>query len=166
VHVVQPLRSLFCLGPGRLLRYVCGQARGAGQLFGSVEKLGPKVNFPDYDEALASISSDDRTLYFCRILDDPNPSDIWMVKRESTAVRFGDENGPDPRPLEFNSLIYDDRRPCIASDDLFLFFSDYFYSDPRPGGFGDRDIWVTFRSSVDAPSSNRLISIAFGPARK
>ena len=131
---------------------------GPGQKFVSLEKLGPKVNTPGKDEGSARISSDDLTLFYTRLPGDPATSlyqaDIWIVTRESTTVPFGDANADpkhDPRPLEVNSPIYDDLRPSISSDGLFLFFSDYTNTDPRPGGFGGRDIWVTFRSSVDVP---------------
>ena len=132
-----------------------GRRAGPGALFASVVKLGPKVNAPDMNSACAAITSDGLTLFYHRNVSNPSPgvllsqSDIWIASRESTDDLFGDENGPDPRPLEVNSPIYDEFRPSISADGKFLFFSDWLWTTPRPGGFGQGDIWVATRSTVE-----------------
>jgi hypothetical protein len=45
----------------------------------------------------------------------------------------------------------DENFPFISADGLSLFFSEDYYGPYRPGGFGDIDIWVSTRASVNDP---------------
>jgi len=44
---------------------------------------------------------------------------------------------------------YSERGPSISVDGLELYFFDY--PNPRPGGYGDWDMWVTTRATKDDP---------------
>jgi hypothetical protein len=45
---------------------------------------------------------------------------------------------------------YPDAGPSISADGLELYFMDYIVSaPPRPGGYGEIDIWVTTRDTID-----------------
>ncbi len=63
----------------------------------------------------------------------------------ATAQRFSDWGPPVNLGPTINSK-YNEQRPAISRDNLSL----YFISD-RPGGFGDFDIWVSHRPTVDDP---------------
>ncbi|MFC1795382.1 LamG-like jellyroll fold domain-containing protein [Planctomycetota bacterium] len=104
------------------------------------EVLGPPVGAnTDYS---AEVSPDGLSLYFSS----GRPGgyggrDIWVTTRATTQDDWGT---PVNLGLTVNSTSYD-AYPSISSDGLALFFT----SD-RPGGYGDRDIWVTIRPTTGA----------------
>ena len=110
--------------------------------WGPAENLGPAVNSA-YSEALATISADGLTLYFnSNRSGGHGEGDIYMTTRATIDDPWGEAmnlgqpvNGTDK-----------DGAPYIAADDLELYFNS-----KRPGGYGDWDIWVTKRDTIDDP---------------
>lgn len=108
--------------------------------WGTPVNLGPMVN-SSVGETKPSISADSLSLFF----DSARPGgsgswDIWVTSRPTTD---GDWGAPEPLPPTVNSS-YADGEPSISSDGLVLFFTSN-----RPGGFGDLDLWVTTRESIE-----------------
>lgn len=68
-----------------------------------------------------------------------------LAARALHAQKFSEWSPPQHLPAPVNSP-YNDQHPAISRDGLSLYFS----SD-RPGGFGDLDIWVSQRASLDDP---------------
>ena len=88
-----------------------------------------------------NLSQDGKTLFFAT--SDPNvtnSSDLWF----STRDEISSSNWSTPKPLPNVNSNYSDADPSITPDGLEL----YFTSD-RPRGFGDNDIYVATRNSVD-----------------
>jgi len=69
--------------------------------------------------------------------------DIYIATREASSQPFG-----PPRNLgsPVNSLGFGDYSPELSQDGLTLYFSS-----SRPGGFGEADLYVTTRESIDDP---------------
>ena len=117
----------------------------------ATEGWSPPVNLARVNslhmDAQPSISSDQLTLYF--MSNRPGgvgSQDIWVSQRASTNDLWG-----IPRNLGSTvNSVHTEGGPMISADGTEL----YFYSD-RPGGCGNRDIWVATRSDpTDAFSWN------------
>jgi uncharacterized protein (TIGR02246 family) len=111
--------------------------------FGEPTNLGPIVNSPPYN-VTPSISADSLELYF----ESGRPggsggSDIWVTTRATTDDPWGEPVNLGPI---VNSLATEGS-PSISHDGLALYFSDW--QDPRPGGVGETDLWVTTRPTKD-----------------
>ncbi len=109
--------------------------------WGAPVNLGPIMNTV-YEEFDTNISADGLSLYFTS--DHPGGSgdfDLWVAKRNTT-----DADWDIPVPLEpiVNSQ-YDDSGPSISADGLSLYFSSN-----RPDGYGEDDLWVTTRPTVNS----------------
>jgi len=109
--------------------------------WGQPENLGAPVNTETWDYN-PSLSPDGLELYFAYGLD-PR---LAVTKRDTKDSPWGEP--VDLGPV-LNSWSCQDT-PWISSDGLLLIFADYWGGDPRPGGFGGTDIWVTRRASKDA----------------
>ncbi len=117
--------------------------------FGEPQSLGPVINSAS-NEAGITLSSDGLELYFSS----QRPGglgdyDIWVSTRQSV----NDAWGP---PVNLGATVnspYTELYPCLSSDGLTLYFSDYYSGSPRPGGLGGGDIWMTTRISRDDPWS-------------
>jgi len=117
--------------------------------WGPAVNLGPPVNTSACD-GTSSISADGLELYFSDVGVSGSPyrpgghggGDIWVAKRKNK-----DENWDNPVNLgpTINSSSME-TYPNISADGLSL----YFGSD-RPGGSGDKDLWVTTRPTVSDP---------------
>lgn len=118
-----------------------GQVRG-DFVFGTPENLGPIVNSSgsEYDP---SISADGLEIYF-----QSNRSggygdrDLYVATRPTTRDEWSE-------PVNLGSIINSGARdagPEISRDGLSLYFNSN-----RAGGFGNYDIYVTTRQSVDEP---------------
>jgi hypothetical protein len=108
--------------------------------FGTPTNLGPLIN-TEYDDALASLSKDGLTLYFGS--DRPGGYggyDLWVTTRATKQDPWGEPVNLGPT---VNSSATEGG-PNISADDLSLFLTS-----GRPGGLGDRDLWVTTRATVD-----------------
>ncbi len=121
--------------------------------WGEPTNLGPKVNGPQ-DDCVTSISCDGLVLYF---YSRNRPGgyggyDIWVSTRQTKDADWGEPM--NLRPTVNSS--YKDGSPCISANGLLLFF----FSN-RPGGFGDRDLYMTRRATID---DDWGISVNPGPA--
>ena len=111
--------------------------------------LGPTVNSSAF-EAAPCISADGLSLFFCdgafgvSVPNRPGGSgngDIWV----STRANKEDQWGP---PANLGPIVNSSARdlyPFISADGLSLFFS----SD-RPGGYGEADLWITTRATMNS----------------
>ncbi|MFB0553855.1 MAG: LamG-like jellyroll fold domain-containing protein [Phycisphaerae bacterium] len=114
--------------------------------WGTPVNLGPTVNSSADDWSL-SISANDLSLYFAsKRSGGYGGTDLWVTTRATT-----DDDWSTPVNLgtPVNSL-YNDGAPGISSDGLLLYFSDTL-QNPRPGGYGGADLWVTMRATVSDP---------------
>jgi len=106
--------------------------------------VGLPVN--SHSAASPSISADGLELFFDNGLrvrpGGQGGGDVWVARR---ATPLSNWNEPENLGPVVNS-VFNDGVPKLSRDGLTLFFS----SD-RPGGFGQRDIWVTSRPSRTEP---------------
>jgi hypothetical protein len=100
--------------------------------------LGPVVNSPS-DEWTQSSSADGLELYF--MSNRPGGTGGWDLWRSTRVTVQASWDSPVNLGSTVNSS-YDDANPSISADGLCLFFFSL-----RPGGYGNRDIWVTTRAS-------------------
>jgi len=112
--------------------------------WGAPVNLGPTIN-TSVDDASPCLSADRLTLFFSS--DRPGGHggrDLWMTTRPS-------EDGSWGQPANLGSVVNTsayDNAPAISVDGLLVFF----WSN-RPGGYGNRDLWMTRRSTKDDPWS-------------
>jgi hypothetical protein len=112
--------------------------------------LGRPINIEKHESA-PSISADGLELYFdfydpC--LPDEDPSHGFYVSRRQT------KDAPWGEPVILDPVINSwpiQWEPEISSDGLVLFWADYWNGNPRPGGFGDTDLWYSRRAIKDSP---------------
>lgn len=113
--------------------------------WGPPVNLGPVVNSSGQDEH-PSISADDLSLYFGSTrVGGSGSHDIWVTTRETKDAPWG-------KPVNLGSPVnsqYSEWCPHISADGLSLYFCDYL--TPRPGGYGEWDIYVTTRATVSDP---------------
>jgi hypothetical protein len=113
--------------------------------FGEPTNLGPTVNSSAAD-AVPTISDDGLELYFTS--ERPGGSglgDIWVTTRAAKEDDWG-------TPVNLGSTVNSscsESSPSISADGLTLYFGDW--PNPRPGGIGGVDIWVTTRPTVYEP---------------
>jgi serine/threonine protein kinase/formylglycine-generating enzyme required for sulfatase activity/Tol biopolymer transport system component len=108
------------------------------------ENLGPAIN-SEASEGGATLSADGLTLVFdSDRVDGFGQFDLWSSDRESVDSEWG-------IPMNLGTTINSanhDATPSLSADGLSLVFA----SD-RPGGFGDQDLWMTIRPSLEEPWS-------------
>ena len=109
--------------------------------WGEPENLGPPVNTETWDYN-PRISQDGLELYFAYGLD----PQLAVTKRDTKDSPWGEP--VDLGPVVNNWSCQDGLWP--SSDGLVLIFSDFWACDPRPGGLGETDIWLTRRAGKDA----------------
>jgi Tol biopolymer transport system component/phosphohistidine phosphatase SixA len=110
--------------------------------FGEPVNPGSSVNSSARDFG-PTCSADGLSLYF----DSNRPGgsgdqDIWVTTQPTAENPWGE-------PVNLGSIVnssYSDSSPGITADGLSLFFN----SD-RPDGFGERDIWVSMRATINDP---------------
>ncbi len=110
--------------------------------FGTPTNLGPTVNSSAY-EGSPSISADGLELYFGSTRPDGyGGTDIWKTTRATTNDDWG-----EPVNLSTVNSSAAEVAVTISADGLELYFCDW--GDPRPGGVGEVDLWVTTRPTKD-----------------
>jgi len=129
-------------GLGGMDIWVTGRSN-ISEPWGEPANLGSPIN-SEYDDVKPSLSADGLTLYF----GSNRPGgyggfDLWM----STRATMTDDWGA-PVNLGENINSEADEAFCyISSDGLELYFNEF--GIPRPGGYGDSDIWVAKRATTD-----------------
>ena len=108
------------------------------------ENLGSLVN-TIAGEVMPTISLDGLELYFGSSTIIPRlgtygGGDLWVVKRSTKDEDWGEPKNLGPTI----NTSYEENFPVLLGNGLFLFF----YSN-RPGGYGQRDLYVTKRKSMD-----------------
>lgn len=115
--------------------------------WGTPVNLGPIVNSSS-GEGQPWISSDDLELYF----GSNRPGgygkyDIWLTTRATKDDPWGE---PVNLGAVVNSSFYEGYF-CTSADGLSLLFSEQLGGPYLPGGFGNIDMWVTSRVSINDP---------------
>lgn len=106
--------------------------------------LGSSVNSAA-SEGRSAITTDGLRLYFCSSRRARTAgTNLWRVRRSDTRQAWG-----TAEELTALNSSFKDSGPCLSSDGRTLLFT----SD-RPGGLGDRDLWVCTRSSRAAEWSS------------
>jgi Tol biopolymer transport system component len=114
--------------------------------FGEATVVGDPVSNPSVRERGPSLSEDGLTLYFFSDLPAPH-ADIMLTTRASLTSPW-----EPPIRLDAINTPTTEAWPSISADGLALFFSDRFLGGPlRPGGFGDGDLWISTRQSLQSP---------------
>lgn len=116
-----------------------------GEPFDDITNLGAGVNTA-LEENAPRLTPDGETMVFLRGDPPGTPDrgvDIWMASR-SGSEPFGAAEA-------VIATEYQDWWPSISSDTQTLFFSDWVFDEPRPGGQGNGDIWVSYRPSTGEP---------------
>jgi hypothetical protein len=109
------------------------------------QNLGGTVNGP-FNDGVPRVSVDGLMLFFCS--DRPGgygSYDLWATTRRTKSDPWGIPVNLGPT---INSAA-DENFCCISADGLQLYFSEW--QVPRPGGYGNADIWVTSRPTVLDP---------------
>jgi Tol biopolymer transport system component len=111
--------------------------------FGEPVNLGPLVN-TSYDEVVGCFSADGLTMYLSSA-DRPGTTlnwDIWVSTRDTIDDEWAAPvNLGSPVNIGWMEMI-----GSISSNGLQLYFHTW---EDRPGGYGDRDIWVASRETTE-----------------
>jgi Tol biopolymer transport system component len=107
-------------------------------------KLDLTVSYAEFFGA-PSLTADGLELYFTASPLEPETS-LYVTKRETKDAPWGDPVSLGPTVNNWSSQTMS----RISSDGLLLVFCDLFVASPRPGGFGDVDMWFTRRATKDS----------------
>jgi len=143
------LELYFCrIVPGALYDIFVARRATVDSEWDEPTHLGPTVNTTTHEWGL-SISADGLSLYFT-YGGDPIAR-LYVTKRTT----LDDDWGP---PASVGGAVGSEIAvtPCISADDLELYFVSR-----RSGGYGDYDLWVTTRVTVD---DNWGTPVNLGPA--
>lgn len=110
--------------------------------------LGAPVNTSGQEHA-PRLSTDGLELYFSSYNRSGGygAADLWVTTRATAEEEWCE-------PINLGSVVNssaDENFPIISANGLFLFFSEDYWGPYRPGGFGNIDMWVTTRASVNDP---------------
>jgi len=114
--------------------------------------LGCTINSASADQGPA-LSKDGLSLYFASQRADPNAqgaADIYVAQRASTSDSWGapvNLNAVEPGRPAINTAA-GDNTPTFSRDGHYMFFIS-----GRPGGYGDVDIWASYREHVHDDSA-------------
>ena len=114
--------------------------------FEHIRSLGSGVN-TDLIENSPVVTADGLGLFFHRRAAGPiasTPRDIMFAERESIDDEFGEAVSLGEAVNQYHESF-----PSVSADGSAVFFSDWDWLEvePRPGGFGGADIWVTLQTS-------------------
>lgn len=131
-----------------------------------LESIGSHINTPTTWEAQPSISSDNKTLYFTRVIDPFAPDmDIWKAERKPD----GSWGEPENLGAPINTKEGDEKSPFMHSDSYTLYFSstghlglggyDIFYSkmDPKSGEF-NRPVNIGYPINTEKDEHGFIVS--------
>ena len=124
-----------------------GGSANADFTFGTPGLLGPEINTSTVDIS-PCISSNGLSLYFSSMRGGGfGQFDLWVSNRQRLTDSWGSAVNLGPT---VNTSAYE-ANPSISFDGLSLFFSDSIpgFASPRPGGYGNGDIWISKRQSVN-----------------
>jgi Tol biopolymer transport system component len=113
------------------------------QPWASFTNLGAPISTA-YNEGTPSISSDGLSLFFgSDRVGGRGRQDLWVSTRPTIYAAWDTPQnlGPVVNTTERDGM------PCISQDGLTLYFASLY----RPGGMGDRDLWLTRRPSLSQP---------------
>ena len=102
-------------------------------------KIFSKKLSSDYHDGPACLSSDGKTLYFTRVLN--NVKEDFVNRTKIYTAKSSNRSWKDITLLPFSSDDYSIAHPSISADNKTLFFT----SD-MPGGFGGKDIWMCVKN--------------------
>jgi len=115
--------------------------------WGQAVNLGPNIN-GSANEAWPSISPDGLELYLGLIRSGGYGStDIYVARRET-------ESDPWGVPVNLGPVVnsrYGENWFSLSPDGLLLLFCDNPSASPRPGGYGNVDIWMARRARLSDP---------------
>jgi len=116
--------------------------------WGPAVNVGPNIN-SSVSDACPWVSPDGLELYFTSYrFGGYGDGDFYVARREATNDPWGVAANLGP---VVNSA-YDERGPSLSPDGLLLFFADISTTtQPRPGGYGNADMWVTMRATLSDP---------------
>jgi len=120
----------------------------AGYTFSEPVNLGPPISQGPHLGSIPGewdpeVSADGLSLYFSSLRTDGHGSaDNWVSTRPTISDPWDE---PVNLGAGANSASWDSD-PTVSADGLFLFFMS-----ERPGGQGNRDIWMSQRNSLDSP---------------
>ena len=126
--------------------------------WGNPVNLGPTVNSPDI-ESHPTISADGLALFFDS--DRFNEAggwdkDIWLMRRKTNDSAWGD-------PINLGPSInttYNESSPSVSADGRTLYFSDYYYNNIRPGGYGGADLYQVSITPIVDFNSDGIVDAA------
>jgi hypothetical protein len=115
--------------------------------WGPLANLGPNVN-SSADDMGPNISADGLFLFYhSHMPGGLGRNDIWVTKRATPEDGWG-------TPVVLGPVInsaYAEGGPNISSNGLTLYFNSN-----RPGGYGNHDLWVATRETIDGPWSEPM----------
>ena len=123
-----------------------------GEPWGEPVNLGAPIN-TELDDYNPCLSGDGLELYFVHGRwdpeDAPTEESIYVTRRATVDDLWGE---PEDLGPVVNSHVCQDT-PWISSDGRVLMFTDAWICDPRPGGYGETDIWMVRRTDEHSPWS-------------
>lgn len=129
------------------LYYVEADAKREGNAlnlnYGAVQKFSANLN-TRLHEAIVTFNENETEIFFTRNqANTKNKDEEKVILLEiMTATRLDQDKWSDLKPLSFNSEAYSVAHPALSPDGKRLYFS----SD-MPGGFGGKDLYLSFREN-------------------
>lgn len=128
------------------LYYVESEAQKQGNTlslsYGAVERFSANLNTRVH-EAIVTFNENETEIFFTRNQKVKGNDPEELVRLEiMSARRLENDQWSDLKPLSFNSEEYSVAHPALSPDGRRLYFS----SD-MPGGFGGKDLYLSFRES-------------------
>jgi Tol biopolymer transport system component len=130
-------------GQGKHDLWMCTRT-SLSEPFSEPVNMGPNVN-SSFEEFAPALSGDGLTLLFWTGAARPGGQggrDLWMCRRSSVSEPFG-------KPVNLGPTVnssFEEYTPALSADGLTLLFASN-----RPGGLGNRDLWLCARTSLSEP---------------
>lgn len=163
--------TIYFYGSDPVLRLYTATRNSMNEPFGDRKELVELNSFNQHPctratlcaELVPFISPNGLELYFSSLRS--GNMDLYKATRDSASDSFGDVT-----PLTELNSRFDETAPVLSNDGLTLFFSGWLGAQlipqdrtagERDGGFGQEDIWVATRASLNEPFDNVM---NLGPA--